>query len=142
MSSQQNNVNLFEKSVSILSYITMGIIGLVWIIVATLKKQKIRFFLMYNIAQSMIISIFLSIIKLASDLLIQMFVNIPILNIIAEILNFLFVKKIIFIIGFSFSLIEMIIFLLFAYLILGICYGRIFTIPVLTNLMKKMLANY
>lgn len=138
----QNNVNSVEKTISVLSYLTMGIVGLLWIIVAYFVKKKIRFFLMYNIVQSMLISITLSFLGLLFDLFCSIFGNIKFLSPFIELLITLFVKKVVFIFGLSFSLPEVFIFILFAYIISGICIGRIFKIPFLTNLMKKLTANY
>ena len=66
-----------EKIISILSYLTMGIVGLFFIIIAFLKKQKVKFFLMYNIAQSMVISIFLALIKLGLGIILEIIAKIP-----------------------------------------------------------------
>ena len=59
-----SKVNLLEKIISVLSYITMGIVGLIWIIIAHFYKKSLKYFLMYNITQSMVIAIILAILKL------------------------------------------------------------------------------
>ena len=49
-----------EKIISILSYLSMGIIGLVWFLIAKLSGKNLKYFLMYNISQSMVIAIILA----------------------------------------------------------------------------------
>ena len=46
---QHNSIKVspIEKIISILSYFTMGIIGLVLLLIAHFAKKKIRYFLMY-----------------------------------------------------------------------------------------------
>ncbi len=133
-----------EKIISILSYLTMGIVGLIWIIIAYACKKNLKYFLMYNVAQSMVISIILALIKLVLDILIPFLWLLPIINYIANFLNFLISVKIIrlYFPGISFTAFEFIVFVLLIYLIIGVLLGRIFYVPGLTKLMKKAMQNY
>lgn len=142
MTGYQNNVNVAEKVISVFSYLTMGIVGLLWIISAYFLKKRIKFFLMYNIVQSMFISILLSFFKLLLELIFSIFGGIKFLSFITSILNFLFVKKLIFVFSLSFSLLETVLFLLLTYIIIGVCLGRIFKVPFFTKIMKRLTANY
>ena len=130
-----------EKIVSVLSYVTMGIIGLIWIIIAHFMNRKIKYFLLYNIVQSMIISIILAIFKLLTDILLLLVSKIHFLDFLAAIVNLLISVKIVRFqtIGLSFSLIELLVFLLLVYICIGIFFGRIFYIPFLTDFMQKIL---
>lgn len=144
MSHNYSKVLPLEKIISILSYISMGIIGVFWIIFAYCLKKHIRFFLMYNINQSIIISITLAIIKLALDLILPILAVIPILNYISAIFNYLISIKLIrlYPLGISFTILELAVFLILAYICAGVLTGRIFYVPVLTNLMQKIMKNY
>ena len=88
-------VSPIEKIISILSYITMGIIGLVWLLIAHFSNKKLRYFLMYNIVQSMIIAIFLAILKLILNIIFSILSIIPFINILAAKLNYLISVKIV-----------------------------------------------
>lgn len=137
-------VNLLEKIISILSYMTMGIVGLIWIILAYANKKSLKYFLMYNISQSMVIAILLAILKLVLDIVLSILAIIPFLSYITAIFNYIISIKIIRIygIGLSFTLFELIVFILLSYIIAGIIIGRIFYIPMLTSLMQKLMKKY
>lgn len=133
-----------EKIISILSYLTMGIVGLIWLLIAYFLKQKLKFFLMYNIAQSMVISIFLALIKMGLDIILTIISKISILDYVAAIIYWLFAIEIIRIhlFNLSFTIPELLVVILIGYIITGICLGRIFYIPYLTDLMYKAMKNY
>lgn len=137
-------VNLLEKIISILSYMTMGIVGLIWIIIAYANKKSLKYFLMYNISQSMVIAILLAILKLVLDIVLSILAVIPFLSYIAAIFNYIISIKIIRIygLGLSFTLFELLVFILLSYIIAGIFIGRIFYIPMLTSLMQKLMKRY
>ena len=137
-------VNLLEKIISILSYMTMGIVGLIWIIIAYTNKKSLKYFLMYNISQSMVIAILLAILKLVLDIVLSILAVIPFLSYITAIFNYIISIKIIRIygLGLSFTLFELLVFILLSYIIAGIFIGRIFYIPMLTSLMQKLMKRY
>ena len=120
----------------------MGIIGLIWIIFAYYTKNKIRFFLLYNIVQSMIIAVFLAIFKLSVGIILSILAKIPFLDFAAAIIYYILNFQIIKIFNLSLTPIEFILFLLFAYIFIGILLGRIFYIPYLTDIMQKSMKKY
>ena len=128
-----------EKIISIATYLTMGIAGLIWFIIARILGKDLKYFLKYNIMQSMVIAVILAIIKLVLNIITPILWLIPIVNYIASFLNLIFSVKIIrlYFIGLSFTLFELFIFILLAYICTGILLGRIFYIPFLTKLMNK-----
>ncbi len=144
MMQHENNILPIEKIISILSYATMGIAGLIWVIIAYICKRHIKYFLMFNITQSMVISIILAIVKLFVGLIMQLLTYIPFLNFISAILNYVLSIKIIrlYSLGLSFSLFEFLIFILLIYIIIGVCFGRIFNVPYLTKLINKVMKSY
>lgn len=131
-----------EKIVSVLSYFTMGFVGLIWLLFAFACKRKLKYFLMYNIAQSMIISIILYIFKLVIDIIFSIFSLIPFLNTVVAVLNYVLTVKLVKIAFLSFSIIELFVFLLLVYISVGVILSRIFYVPVLSNLMHKAMRNY
>ncbi len=142
----QNNHNIapIEIIVSVLSYITMGIIGLIWVLLAVLSKRKLKYFMMYNIAQSMIISMLLVLLRLFFELVCIILSKIPILDIVAGLLNFIISVKIIVInpLHMSFNAIQLIVFIFLIYIIVGVISGKLFYIPWLTNVMQKVMKSY
>ncbi len=143
---QHNTVKVLsiEKIISVLSYFTMGIIGLVWLLIAHFAKKKLRYFLMYNIIQSMVIAILLAILKLTLNIIFSILALIPFINIITAKLNYIMSVRILIlpIFNLSFNIIEIIIHLILLYIIIGIIMGKIFFIPYLTNFISKLLKSY
>ena len=139
MSHNISTIKPIEKIISIATYLTMGIAGLIWFIIARILGKDLRYFLKYNIMQSMVIAVILAIIKLILNIITPILWLIPIVNYIASFLNLIFSVKIIrlYFIGLSFTLFELFIFILLIYVCIGILLGRIFYIPVLTKLMNK-----
>lgn len=131
-----------EKIVSVLSYFTMGFVGLIWLLISVAYKRKLKYFLMYNIAQSMIISIILYIFKLVIDIVFSIFSLIPFLNTVVAVLNYIISVKLVKIAFLSFSIVELFVFLLLIYISVGVLLSRIFYIPVLSNIMNKAMKNY
>ena len=143
---QHNVVKItpLEKIISVLSYFSMGIIGLLWIIFAYVCKRNLKYFLMYNISQSMIISIILAIIKLCFSTILSLLSFIPFLNFITAVINFVISLKIIrfYPSGISFTLFELFVFILLIYIVTGVILGRIFYIPILSKFMNKFMNSY
>lgn len=139
-----NIISPIEKIISVLSYVTMGIAGLLWLILAYFLKKKLRYFLMYNIAQSMIIAIILAIFKLLTDIILSLIAKISFLDFIMAIFNLVISFKIIRISnsGISFTILELLLLMLLGYIIFGILFGRIFYIPYLSDFMKKVMKTY
>ena len=144
MQPDTNKILPLEKIISALSYISMGFIGFLWIIIAFVCKRKLRYFLMYNICQSMVISIFLAILNILLKLIFSIFSHIPILDAVVGILNYIISIKILRFtgIGLSFNIIEFMLFLLFVYIIIGIFLGRIFYIPILTKFIQNVMKRF
>ena len=49
------NISLTDKIVSVLTYYTFGIFGLIWLVYAYLAKKSINSFCIFNIYQSIFI---------------------------------------------------------------------------------------
>lgn len=138
-------IYLIEKIISVLSYLTMGLVGLVWFVLAYFSHKKIKYFLMYNIIQSIIISILLTIIKLSVDIILSIFSKIPFLDFFAAKLYYNVISyKIIRIYSLNMSLtaFEFLLLLLISYIVIGVILGRIFFVPLLTDFMQKVMKNY
>lgn len=137
---QNNTINVspIEKIVSILSYLTMGIVGLIWLVIGYITNKKLRYFLMYNITQSMLISIICA----AFFFGLWILSLIPFLEFLSAILNLILTVKIVNIFLLSFSIFQLIITILITYIIIGILFERIFYVPFLSNIMNKVMKSY
>lgn len=88
---QYNEVNPIERVISCASYLTAGMAGFVWLIIAAFMKKNIKSFLMYHIMQSIFLSIAYFLIIELYKLVFIAFAKIPIFNVIIFFINgFLF----------------------------------------------------
>lgn len=136
-----STITPIEKIISVLSYISLGIIGLIVMLIAYSQKKRLRAFLNYNVVQSVVIGVFLAIFKCVFDLVLTIFSKIAFLDFIAAIINFLFSYKIIriYALNLSFSVPEIFVYILLIYIITGVILGRIFYIPILSDFISKAL---
>jgi len=70
-------VSLSDRIISALSYYTMGIVSIIWIIYSNLVKKSITPYLMYNFFQAIFLSIALAIISLMYSIAVNFLVGIP-----------------------------------------------------------------
>ncbi len=135
------NIVPAEKVISVLSYFTMGIAGLIWVLIAYFLNKRLKRFLMYNVVQSMIISVFLAIFNIILKIILKIITSIPYsskigINII------MFLQHRYNVLGLSFNISEILVFILLLYITTGIIFGRISYIPILTKIMKKTMNSY
>lgn len=134
-----NSVLFSEKLFSILSYMTMGIFGFLILFIAYFRNKKLKFFLNYNIFQSIIIGISVALLIILFKLILTILAQINHLDFIAAFLYNTFSFKIIrlYSLNISFTVMELILVLLLLYINVGVILGRIFYIPYLTDVVSK-----
>lgn len=139
----QNEIKIlpFDKVYSIISYCTMGIAGLFLALIAFFAKKKLRYFLNYNIAQSVLLGIILAIFKFFLDSVLHLIAKIPFLDGVCGIVYFFFSTKIIKIGLLSFNILELFVFGLILYISIGIIKNKIFFVPYLTNLTQTIIKS-
>ena len=64
MRSNGVRVQIMERIISALSYLTFGMAGVVWIIVSYIVKNRMSAFCSYNVYQSIFFAIFIYILSL------------------------------------------------------------------------------
>lgn len=109
-----------ERIVAPLSYLTMGFVGFIWLIIALFTKARLKHFLQYHIFQSIFISILFAVISILVGWLSNILGLIPVINtIVAQIMFWL--NRPIF---FNYSLIQTAIYSLIIYLALTSALGK------------------
>lgn len=138
---QPNEIKIlpFEKILSIISYCTMGIAGLILMLIAYVSKKKLRYFLAYNIFQSILFGILLAIFNFFLYKILQILSLIPYVDKITMPIYTIFVYKFLNIGILSFNLLELIVYGLIIYISTGIIKNRIFFVPLLTNLTQTIM---
>lgn len=125
-----------EKILSILSYMTFGIVGFLWIFLASIKKRKIKYFLSYHIYQSIFIAVLLTLFNYLFDALFFICSKIPFIDIVSATINYYLSVKIISVFGFQSTLVYLAVLFLKIYLIVGVIMGRYLYIPFVTKTMN------
>lgn len=118
-----------EKIISVLSYYTFGFAGLIYFIIALIKKQGLRPFLRYHVFMSIFLSILIYIISVALILVINILGFIPFLKPYIFSLSLIFRSELLSIYGLHFSIITLLITGLLTYLSIGAILGKYTYLP-------------
>jgi len=86
------SLQLKDRILSALSYLTMGMAGLIWLVFAYATKEKTSSYTMFNIYQSIFLSILLAVFSLLYDIAISTLQIIPFIGKLAYNFNLFFVK--------------------------------------------------
>ena len=111
---------MIERIIAPLSYLTMGLVGFVWLLIGLFTKAKLKPFLQYHIFQSIFISILFAVLSMLIGWLSNILSLIPIINRIVAQLTFLLNSP--FILGYS--LIQTLIYGFLFYLAITSFWGR------------------
>lgn len=121
-----------EKLVSALSYLSMGFVGFIYIIIMVLTKRNIKPFLKYHIFQSIFISIGYYLLCVFTGLICNILLFIPFINKITTMIIYYLTIDIVF--GFSF--IGMCCYAVLFYLIITSLQGKYSYIPWVSDIIK------
>ena len=126
----QNNTVIYpiEKIVSVLSYYTWGFAGLIYLIIALIRKQGLRPFLRYHVFMSIFISILIFIVSNVLMFTIDILGYIPYVKAVVFAVTLLFIKPIYFL-GLNFSIVTLFIYGLLTYLAVGAVMGKYTYLP-------------
>ncbi|HIS82134.1 TPA: hypothetical protein IAD41_00800 [Candidatus Scatenecus faecavium] len=121
---------MIEKIVSGLSYLTMGFVGFIWLIISLVRRTPLTKFLQYHIFQSIFISIGYVLLCLLLGLLLNIMSMIPFINLLAAQIALFFNAPIFF----GYSIIQTAIYVLLFYLAITSFMGMYSRIPWISNI--------
>ncbi len=122
-----------ERIIAALSYLTLGMVGFIWLILGVLMKSNVRTFLKYHIFQSIFLAIAYYLICQLLGLLMNVLSIIPIVNSVLVMLTFYLNMPLIF--GYSF--IQFIIYTILLYLMLTSLRGKYSYLPWISEIIKS-----
>ena len=129
---QPSKPALIEKLVAAGSYLTMGLIGFVWILLGIFTKSALRPYLKYHIFQSIFISLAFFLVSQFLGLILSILSVVPLVNqIIMQFTLYLNMPLI-----FSFSLIQVAINLVIFYLVITSLQGKYSYLPWVSNIIR------
>ena len=130
--SNSNSVSLLERLIASATYVTMGMVGFVWLIFCAITKTNLKPFLKYHIFQSFFLVMACFLINIFINLIVSILSVIPFINILVYKLLFLFTAPI----AFGFSIVSFCMLVVMVYLVLTSLQGKYTFIPWVSNIIN------
>ncbi len=134
----RNNIIIYpiERIIAVLSYYTFGLTGLLYLIIAAIKKQGLRPFLRYHVLMSIFISILIYVVSMVLIFLIDILGFFPFIRAIVFSISLIF-QSVLFSIGeLHFSIVTLIVSGLLTYLAIGALFGKYTYLPWISNIIN------
>jgi hypothetical protein len=128
---------MMERLIAAASYISMGVVGFVWLLIGIFTKSNLKTYLKYHIFQSIFISFLFYIIGILLGFIMNILSLIPFINQLVLQFTFYFNAPIMF--GFSF--IELIMYAILLYLAATSFMGQFSYIPWVSDIIKINVKN-
>lgn len=128
---------LLEKVIASLSYITMGLVGFVWLLIGIFTKNNLRPYLKYHVFQSIFISIAYFLASALLGLIMSILSIIPFVNQLVLQITFYFNAP--FIVGFS--VIQLAVYAVIAYLVITCWQGKLSYLPFISEIIDTNVRN-
>lgn len=133
----QNEPLLLEKVIASLSYITMGLVGFIWLLIGIFTKNNLRPYLKYHVFQSIFISIAYFLASALLGLIMSILSVIPLVNQLVLQITFYFNAP--FIVGFS--VIQLAVYAVIAYLVVTCWQGKLSYLPFISEIIDANVRN-
>ncbi len=133
MSFRERSPYLIERIVVSLSYLTMGFIGFIWLILGAFTKSQSSSFVKYHIFQSIFISILLFILNVLLGIINDVLSVIPIIKVFTQQIYYLFNAPLFM----NYSLIQMLMYLFIAYLMITSALGIYTYVPFVSDIISQ-----
>lgn len=137
MQNKYSQPAVIEKLIASLSYITMGFIGFLWLMLALVTKNNLKPYLKYHIFQSIFISIAYFLVSAFLGLIMNILSVIPVVN--QLVLQFTFYLNAP--IFFGISLIQAVVYAIIFYLVFTCCQGQFSYLPWISDIIKANVRN-
>lgn len=128
---------LIERIVAALSYLTMGMVGFVWLIIGLFTNARLKPFLQYHIFQSIFISLGFAVLSILVGWVSNLLSVIPFINKVVAQINFLLNMPLIF----DYSLLQTVIYAFLAYLAITSFMGRFSYIPWVSDIIDQNISR-
>lgn len=131
-----NNILPAEKTIAVLSYLSFGFVGFIWIVLGAFLKQNLKQFLKYHIYQSIFLSILFFIVSNLIIMVLNLLGFIPFVNAIIGLFVFYLSVSLFSIGSVHFSIIQLVILGFMIYLSTGVIKGKYTFVPWVSNIIK------
>lgn len=130
---QKDTPYMIERIIAALTYLTMGMVGFIWLIIGLFTKARLKPFLQYHIFQSIFISLAFAVLSILVSWLSNILSFIPIINRIVAQITFLLNMPLIF----DYSLLQSVIYLFLIYLAVTAFIGKFSYIPWVSDIIDQ-----
>ncbi len=130
---QKDTPYMIERIIAALTYLTMGMVGFIWLIIGLFTKARLKPFLQYHIFQSIFISLAFAVLSIFIGWLSNILSFIPIINRIVAQITFLLNMPLIF----DYSLLQSVIYVLLIYLAITAFIGKFSYIPWVSDIIDQ-----
>lgn len=131
-----------ERIISALSYLTYGVVGLVWLIIAAVGKKTIKPFLKFNIIQSIFIALVFAVLSMSVNIIMNILSIVRVIPFIGGFINSFFDFILFYLVQYQilmgFSLLGLLVLGLNIYLIVCSLSGTYSQVPYISNIVRKM----
>lgn len=129
-----NNPYPIEKIISAGTYLSAGIVGCVWLIIATISKRTVKPFVMYHIFQSIFLYILYVLLRFFIGLLLVILLKIPFIGYLVGVITYYMITPLPFM--FNLSIIQTFTTLIIVYLATTSFMGYYSYIPWVSDIIK------
>ena len=130
---RDNTPYLIERIIASLSYMTMGMVGFIWLIIGLFTKASLKPFLKYHIFQSIFISLGFAVLSIFVDWVSNILSFIPFINKLVAQINFLLNMPLIF----DYSILQTVIYVFLIYLAVTSFAGKFSYIPWISDIIDQ-----
>ena len=134
----REDIKVSDKIISVLSYMTGGFAGLLWLIFCSVAKKQMNKFMLFNVYQSILLALLIYFINLLFKMVYNLLIMIPFIKLLANSLYFVLYNPI----YYRWSIIGLILFGMYLYLILFSILGRIAYLPWVSNIILYQLNRF
>lgn len=132
-------ISLWDKFVAVSTYYTFGMTGIIWLIASILiLKKQVTPFCLYHIYQSIFISVLLYVITWIFNFMFPLMSSIPFIGELFRVIELYLFKIPIF---YTFSLFNLILFMILSYLSLGAILGKLSYFPFISDVIRANFRN-
>lgn len=130
---RDNTPYLIERIIASLSYMTMGMVGFIWLIIGLFTKASLKPFLKYHIFQSIFISLGFAVLSIFVGWISNILSFIPFINKLVAQINFLLNMPLIF----DYSILQTVIYVFLIYLAITSFVGKFSYIPWISDIIDQ-----
>ncbi len=130
---RENTPSLIERLVAGLSYLTMGMVGFIWLIIGLFTQASLKQFLKYHIFQSIFISLGFAVISIFIGWVSNILSFIPLINKVVAQINFWINMPLIF----DYSLLQTVLYSFIIYLAITSFIGKYSYIPWVSDIIDQ-----